>query len=134
MVIHFTNCYRELILFQDIFLQVSSVSWKVDIVVASHKCSNILQPAVQFTFHIKGTAFTFKFQFSTKNRTRLSVHKFTEGPCKNNWFFWKGMLFQLKNSRRTEISGAERGRGLTYNIYYPCFACFFFFSSGKRYK
>ena len=35
------------------------------------------------------TAFTFKFQFSSKNRTRVSVQKSTEWLCSNNCFFGK---------------------------------------------
>ena len=36
--------------------------------------------------HSLCTAFAFKFQFSSNNRTWFSVHKFTEWLCTNNWF------------------------------------------------
>ena len=45
------------------------------------------------------TAFTFKIQFSSKNKTRISLHKSTE------WlFFWKGMLLAHIFGKCTQMS------------------------------
>ena len=68
------------------------------------------------------TAFTFKFNFSSKNRTRSSVHKSTEWFCTNNCLFGKGMLYRyiyLKSMRRScpwgscTIGTKSRGSAVT---------------------
>ena len=75
-----------------------------DIFMTGRNCNYICMYVLN-VFMVKFMAFSFKFQLSSKYRTRLSVHKSTEWLCKNNRLFGKDIQSQdrLGDGEREKI-------------------------------